>query len=130
MGVVDEECGERVKACIVKKDPALTEEEIIAHCREHLTAYKIPKIIEFFDELPKTNVGKIFASRLETTQPSSSPEDRQNNTTGNRPCIDRGGPCQSVSLKTSSSALQASFSPMGIANYIRTACEKPKPEIK
>lgn len=64
VGVDDEESGERVKACIVKKDPALTAEEVIAHCREHLTAYKIPKIVEFYDELPKTNVGKILRRAL------------------------------------------------------------------
>lgn len=64
VGVVDDESGERVKACIVKKDPALTAEQVIAHCREHLTAYKIPKIVEFFDELPKTNVGKILRRKL------------------------------------------------------------------
>jgi long-chain acyl-CoA synthetase len=64
VGVIDEESGERVKACIVKKDPNLTKEQIIAHCREHLTAYKVPKIVEFFDELPKTNVGKIMRRSL------------------------------------------------------------------
>jgi len=60
----DESSGERVKACVVKRDPALTAEDIIAHAREHLTAYKIPKIIEFYDELPKTNVGKILRRAL------------------------------------------------------------------
>ncbi|MFI4919422.1 MAG: AMP-binding protein [Legionellales bacterium] len=64
VGVVDEESGERVKACIVKRDPSLTAEQVIAHCREHLTAYKIPKIVAFFDELPKTNVGKIMRREL------------------------------------------------------------------
>lgn len=64
IGVVDGESGERVKACIVKKDPSLTAEQVIAHCREHLTAYKVPKIIEFRDELPKTNVGKILRRAL------------------------------------------------------------------
>lgn len=64
VGVTDDESGERVKACIVKKDPSLTAEQIIAHCREHLTAYKVPKIIEFYDELPKTNVGKILRRAL------------------------------------------------------------------
>lgn len=64
VGVVDEESGERVKACIVKKDPDLSIEQVIAHCREHLTAYKVPKIVEFFIELPKTNVGKILRRAL------------------------------------------------------------------
>lgn len=64
IGVDDAESGERVKACIVRKDPSLTAEQIIAHCREHLTAYKIPKIVEFYDDLPKTNVGKIMRRAL------------------------------------------------------------------
>ena len=64
VGIIDEESGERVKACIVKKDPNLTAEQIIAHCREHLTAYKVPKIVQFFNELPKTNVGKIMRRSL------------------------------------------------------------------
>lgn len=64
IGVEDQDSGERVKAFIVKRDPNLTPEQIIAFCREHLTAYKIPKIIEFADELPKTNVGKILRRAL------------------------------------------------------------------
>lgn len=64
VGIVDSESGERVKACIVKKDPNLTAEEIIAHCKEHLTAYKVPKTVEFYNELPKTNVGKILRRAL------------------------------------------------------------------
>lgn len=68
VGFKDEESGERVKACIVKRDPNLTTEVIIAHCREHLTAYKVPKIVEFFHELPKTNVGKILRRALKDKQ--------------------------------------------------------------
>ncbi len=64
IGEPNEESGEVVKAVIVKKDPALDEAAVIAHCREFLTAYKIPKIIEFRDELPKTNVGKILRREL------------------------------------------------------------------
>lgn len=64
IAVKDEDSGERVKACVVKLDPSLTEEELIAHCREHLTAYKVPKIVEFYDELPKSNVGKILRRAL------------------------------------------------------------------
>lgn len=64
IGVQHEESGERVKAIIVKRDPALTAEQVIEHCREHLTGYKIPKIVEFVDELPKTNVGKILRRAL------------------------------------------------------------------
>jgi len=65
IGVPDGNSGEKVKACIVKRDDAsLTEEEVIAHCREHLTAYKVPKVVEFYSELPKTNVGKILRRAL------------------------------------------------------------------
>lgn len=67
VGVVDEESGERVKACIVKRHPTLTELEVIRHCREHLTAYKVPKYVEFYIELPKTNVGKILRRALKNT---------------------------------------------------------------
>ncbi len=64
VGLPDEKSGEVVKVFIVKKDPSLTEEEIIAHCRENLTGYKIPKKVEFRTELPKTNVGKILRRML------------------------------------------------------------------
>lgn len=64
VGIRDEKGLEHVKACVVRKDPELTAEEIIAHCREHLTAYKIPKIVQFYDSLPKTNVGKILRRAL------------------------------------------------------------------
>lgn len=64
IGEPDDKCGEVVKAVIVKKDPGLTSEQIIAHCRENLTGYKVPKIIEFRTELPKTNVGKILRRAL------------------------------------------------------------------
>jgi long-chain acyl-CoA synthetase len=64
IGEPDADSGEVVKAVIVRKDPALDAAEIIAHCREYLTPYKVPKIIEFRDELPKTNVGKILRREL------------------------------------------------------------------
>ena len=64
IGEPDEACGEVVKAVIVKKDPALDEASIIEHCRENLTGYKVSKKIEFRDELPKTNVGKILRREL------------------------------------------------------------------
>jgi long-chain acyl-CoA synthetase len=64
IGVNEEDSGERVKACIVKRDPALSAEDVIAHSREHLTAYKVPKFVEFYNELPKTNVGKILRRAL------------------------------------------------------------------
>lgn len=64
IGVHKDDESEKVKACIVKRDPSLTAEQVIAHAREHLTAYKVPKIVEFYDELPKTNVGKILKRAL------------------------------------------------------------------
>ncbi|WP_086982805.1 long-chain-fatty-acid--CoA ligase FadD [Vibrio aphrogenes] len=56
--------GEIVKLYVVKSDDSLTKEELIAHCREHLTGYKIPKVVEFREELPKSNVGKILRREL------------------------------------------------------------------
>ena len=64
VGKPDEKCGESVMAIIVKKDPALNEAAIKTHCRENLTAYKVPKTIIFANELPKTNVGKILRREL------------------------------------------------------------------
>ena len=60
IGVPHEKSGEVVKVFIVKSDNSLTKDEIIAHCRENCTGYKVPKVVEFRDELPKTNVGKIL----------------------------------------------------------------------
>ena len=56
----DDHSGEVVRLAIVRKDPNLTKEQVIAHCRQHLTGYKVPKIVEFWKELPKTNVGKVL----------------------------------------------------------------------
>jgi long-chain acyl-CoA synthetase len=64
IGVSDEKSGEVPKIFIVKKDESLTKEEIINHCKSNLTAYKIPKHVEFRTELPKTNVGKILRRAL------------------------------------------------------------------
>ena len=64
VGVPDEKSGEAVKLVIVKKDPSLTAEQVKAHARENLTGYKQPKYVEFRDELPKTNVGKILRREL------------------------------------------------------------------
>jgi long-chain acyl-CoA synthetase len=60
IGVPDEHSGEAVKVLVVKKDPALTSDQLMAYCKEQFTGYKKPKYIEFRDELPKTNVGKIL----------------------------------------------------------------------
>ncbi len=64
IGVPHESCGERVKIFVVLKDKNVTDKELIAHCRENLTSYKVPKLVEFRDELPKTNVGKILRREL------------------------------------------------------------------
>jgi long-chain acyl-CoA synthetase len=64
IGVPDEHSGEVPKLFVVKKDPALTVETLMAYCRENLTGYKRPKFIEFRTELPKTPVGKILRRAL------------------------------------------------------------------
>ena len=64
VGVSDAKSGEAVKLVIVKKDPNLTEEAVRAFCKENLTGYKQPKVIEFRSELPKTPVGKILRREL------------------------------------------------------------------
>ncbi|WP_342753633.1 long-chain-fatty-acid--CoA ligase FadD [Pantoea sp. MBD-2R] len=64
IGVPDPVAGEIVKICVVKKEASLTKDELIAHCKKHLTGYKIPKIVEFREDLPKTNVGKILRRQL------------------------------------------------------------------
>lgn len=64
IGVPDEKTTEAIKLFIVKKDESLTAEEIIAFCRKELTNYKVPKLVEFRTELPKTNVGKILRKDL------------------------------------------------------------------
>jgi long-chain acyl-CoA synthetase len=64
VGVPDKKTGEAVKAVIVKKDPSLTAEAVIAHCRTGLTAYKLPRHIEFRDALPKSPIGKILRREL------------------------------------------------------------------
>jgi len=64
IGVPDEHSGEVPKICIVKKDPGLTEDTVLAFCKEQLTGYKRPKYVEFRTELPKTNVGKILRRAL------------------------------------------------------------------
>ena len=63
-GMFQKRSGEVVKLYVVKKDPSLSEEDIAAYCRENFTAYKRPKSVEFRDELPKTNVGKILRREL------------------------------------------------------------------
>jgi len=64
VGVPDERSGEAVKLFVIRKDPALDAETLIAHCRTQLTGYKVPRYIEFRDDLPRTNVGKILRREL------------------------------------------------------------------
>ena len=75
IGVPSEVSGETVKICVVKKDASLTKEELLTHCRRHLTGYKVPKIVEFRDELPKSNVGKILRRELRDEQKTPKPAD-------------------------------------------------------
>ena len=66
IGVPNEKSGEAIKLFVVKRDPNLTREQIIAYCRQNLTGYKVPKDIEFCSELPKSAVGKILRKDLRT----------------------------------------------------------------
>ncbi len=72
VGVPDENSGEAVKLFVVKKDPALTERDVMAYCKEHLTGYKKPKYVEFRTDLPKTNVGKILRRELRDSGPKKA----------------------------------------------------------
>jgi long-chain acyl-CoA synthetase len=65
----DEHSGETVRVVIVRKDPSLTREQVIAHCRAQLTGYKVPHIVEFWDELPKSNVGKVLRREVRDIPP-------------------------------------------------------------
>jgi len=64
IGIPDEKQGEAIKVFIIKNDPTLTEDDVAQYCHDNLTGYKRPKYIEFRDELPKTNVGKILRREL------------------------------------------------------------------
>ncbi len=65
IGVHDERSGEAVKVVVVRKDETLTESDVLAHCRQHLTGYKMPRVVEFRNEpLPKTNIGKVLRRAL------------------------------------------------------------------
>jgi len=72
VGVPDERTGEAVKLFVVRKDPALTEAQLMEYCRQQFTAYKKPKFIEFRDALPKTNVGKILRRELRDAAPAGA----------------------------------------------------------
>ena len=64
VGVADERQGEAIKVYVVRSDPALTEDQVMRFCHDQLTGYKRPRQVEFRDELPKTNVGKILRRAL------------------------------------------------------------------
>ena len=64
IGVPDEKSGEKVRAYVVTNQPAPSSEEILAHCREHMAAYKVPHQVIFVDELPKSPIGKILRREL------------------------------------------------------------------
>ncbi len=66
IGVADAQQGEAVKVFVVRSDPSLTEEAVMRHCHDNLTGYKRPRFIEFRDDLPKTNVGKVLRRQLRT----------------------------------------------------------------
>jgi long-chain acyl-CoA synthetase len=75
IGVPDEKSGEAVKIVVVKKDESLSERELIDHCRQHLTNYKVPRMVEFRTEpLPKTNIGKILRRELRAPAVSTGKE--------------------------------------------------------
>jgi len=75
IGVPDEKSGEAVKIVVVKKDENLTERELLEHCRQHLTNYKMPRMVEFRTEpLPKTNIGKILRRELRAPPVSTGQE--------------------------------------------------------
>ena len=69
VAAADEHSGEVVRVVIVKKDPSLTREQVIDFARKELTGYKVPKIVEFWSELPKTNVGKVLRRQVKDTPP-------------------------------------------------------------
>lgn len=73
IGVPDEHSGEAVKVFVVKSDPSLTEAQVQDWCREKLTGYKRPRFVEFRDELPKSNVGKILRRELRPDAPAAAP---------------------------------------------------------
>jgi long-chain acyl-CoA synthetase len=68
IGIPDEKQGEAIKVFVVKNEPTLSEDDVAKYCRQNLTGYKVPKYIEFRDDLPKTNVGKILRRELRSAK--------------------------------------------------------------
>ena len=68
IGIADDKQGEAIKVFVVKSEPTLSEEDVARYCRQHLTGYKLPKHIEFREELPRSNVGKILRRELRTAK--------------------------------------------------------------
>jgi long-chain acyl-CoA synthetase len=71
IGVPDARSGEAVKIFVARKDASLSAQDLIAHCRQHLTAYKVPKQVEFRDALPRSPIGKILRRELKDSSPST-----------------------------------------------------------
>jgi long-chain acyl-CoA synthetase len=68
----DEKSGEVVRLVVVRKDPSLERDQVLEHCKKHLTGYKVPKIVEFWKELPKTNVGKVLRREVKQAPPQKA----------------------------------------------------------
>jgi len=68
IGIPDEKQGEAIKVFVVKNDPTLSEDDVAKYCRQNLTGYKVPKYVEFRDDLPKSNVGKILRRELRSAK--------------------------------------------------------------
>lgn len=73
IGIPDEHSGEAVKLFVISRNPGLTQEEVIEHCRKKLTRYKCPRIVEFRTDLPRTNVGKILRRELRDAELAAAP---------------------------------------------------------
>jgi long-chain acyl-CoA synthetase len=84
IGVPDAQTGEAVHAYVVADDPAPSEAEVIAHCREHLAAYKVPRVVVFLDELPKSLIGKILRRARRTGTEAPAPLERPGSTSEGR----------------------------------------------